>query len=432
MYRLSLRNPTSQSVTANFTQSTAFTPTLAVLNTLPLASGSQTVRLNRTTLATVNPASISMFNVLNPTKLYDVPSWSYNAAAIEFTTTLNAGKYGFKVWFVGYGWGNCGEITVTAATAYTAPSVQSSLLGGRITVQGSDISPDAVLKVGGFVGRVIEKRSTEAVFEIPPLIVPDVATQYPSVAQEQTIVPAAILSDGGSNSDAAFDYNHGSFYSSTNSVCFIGLDAGVGKVVKVTRIRYFPYYKWTIAANFIKGAVFEGSLDGTTYTQIATVDQTVHAGWNSIQLSAVAYYRFIRLKHTSTSGCKLSEFEVNGLVFNDLVVADYTDFTTNAQFWDGHNSYDFAGAIRYQSSVTPVVSSITPNKGTIYGGTTLIFDGVNFDVTATPSVLIDGVSCTVTVGSVTTTSFTCVTGARLTFPDKNSLSVTFGNNNALL
>lgn len=173
----------------------------------------------------------------------------------------------------------------------------------------------------------------------------------------------------------------------------------------MTRIRYFPYYKWTIAASFIKGAVFEGSLDGNTYTQIAIVDQTVHAGWNSIQVSAANNYRFIRLKHTSVSGCKLSELEINGLVYNDLVVADYTDFTTNAQFWDGQNSYDFTGAIHYLNSITPVVNSISPNNGTIYGGTTLIFTGLNFDTTITPDVIIDGVPCTVTALSITTTSF---------------------------
>lgn len=81
-YSISLKNPTGQSLTATFTQTTAFTPSLQVLNTLPLASGSQTVKLNRTTLGTVNPSSISIFNVLNPGHLDNVPSWSYNGTII--------------------------------------------------------------------------------------------------------------------------------------------------------------------------------------------------------------------------------------------------------------------------------------------------------------------------------------------------------------
>lgn len=336
-YSLSLNNPTNQTVSATFKQTTASTPTLQVLNTLPLASGSKLVRLNRTTLSSVTPASISIYNILNPANSINIPSLSYNGTVIEFTINLNAGKYGFKAWFVDYGWADSAQITVAATTAYTAPSVQTSLFGGKITVSGSDISPDAVLKVGGFVGKVIEKRATEADFQIPPLIVPDVVTQYPSLAQEQTVVPATIISDGGSNPKSAFDYVHASYYSSTSAVCYIGLDVGVSKLVQATRIRFFPYYKWTIAASYIKGAVFEGSLDGTAYTTIATVDQTVHAGWNSIQISGTTKYRFIRLKHTSTSGCMLSEFEVNGLIFNDLVVTDYNDYTANATFWDGQN-----------------------------------------------------------------------------------------------
>ena len=87
------------------------------------------------------------------------------------------------MWFVDYGWADSAQITVAATTAYTVTNVQTSLFGGKITVQGSDISPDAILRVGGFVGKVIEKRATEADFQIPPLIVPDVVTQYPSLAQ---------------------------------------------------------------------------------------------------------------------------------------------------------------------------------------------------------------------------------------------------------
>lgn len=121
------------------------------------------------------------------------------------------------------------------------------------------------------------------------------------------ITPTTILSDGGSSPSYAFDQYQASYYSSSNAVCYIGLDVGAGKLARITRIRYFPYYKWTIAANYIKGAVFEGSLDGTTYTQIALVDQTVHAGWNSILLATPVNYRYMRLRHTSASGCKLSE-----------------------------------------------------------------------------------------------------------------------------
>lgn len=214
-------------------------------------------------------------------------------------------------------------------------------------------------------------------------------------------------------------------------MCYIGFDVGAGNLARVTRIRYFPYYKWTIAAKYIKGAVFEGSLDGTTYTQIALVDQTVHAGWNSILLDTPVNYRYVRLRHTTASNCKLSELEINGYVLNDLTVSDVTDFTVDATLDNGYETFLFSSAVRYVATSTPTVTSINPNTGTIYGGTTVSFTGTNFNV-GTPSVIIDGVVCVVDSGSITSTTFNCVTGPRLSLSQENTFKVTFGGQNSRL
>lgn len=123
----------------------------------------------------------------------------------------------------------------------------------------------------------------------------------------------------------------------------------------------------------------------------------------------------MRLRHTSASGCKLSELEINGYVLNDLTVADITDFTIDATLDNGQQTFPFTSSVRYLSTSTPTVTNINPNTGTIYGGTTVTFTGTNFNV-GTPSVVIDGVTCVVDSGSVTATSFNCVTGSRLTLP----------------
>lgn len=80
----------------------------------------------------------------------------------------------------------------------------------------------------------------------------------------------------------------------------------MGKVANVTRIRYFPYYKWDVVARFITGARIEGSNDGVAYVKIGEVDQTAHAGWNTLQLTPTTSYRYIRLKHNNTSNCTIS------------------------------------------------------------------------------------------------------------------------------
>lgn len=236
----------------------------------------------------------------------------------------------------------------------------------------------------------------------------------------------------GANAGASFDGLQSSFYSSTAAVCYIGLDAGVGKVVNVRRIKYFPYYRWTIAANFIKGAIFEGSNDGTSYTTLGTVDQTVHAGWNSILVSTSTNYRYIRMKHTSTSGCKLSEFQIYGILYNDLTIADVTDFTTGLTFNDGFHSLPFAGVLSYKEVETPIVESVSPNTGTIYGGTLLNITGANFDI-GIPEVIIDGVECVLdNTTNVTSTSFACVTGERLFMPRVNSFVVNIGDQHSII
>lgn len=76
----------------------------------------------------------------------------------------------------------------------------------------------------------------------------------------------------------------------------------------MTRVRYFPNPSWNIAYQYIKGGKFQVSNDNSSWTTIATVDQTVHAGWNSFMIKNPNIYRYIRFVHDSTSKCKLAEF----------------------------------------------------------------------------------------------------------------------------
>ncbi len=100
---------------------------------------------------------------------------------------------------------------------------------------------------------------------------------------------------------------------------------------------------------------------------------------------------------------------MNGIILNNLNPSNINDFTTDAIFNDGYNTYTFTNAIRYLSTATPRVVLISPNKGTIYGGTIITFTGSNFDA-GTPNVVIDGITCNVNSSSLTSSYFTCMTG----------------------
>ena len=110
--------------------------------------------------------------------------------------------------------------------------------------------------------------------------------------------------------------------------------------MKINRVRFFPYNKWTRAADYIKGATIEVSNDDSMYNIISTVDQTVHAGWNSYMPdSSLSAYRYIRIKHDSNSQCKVAEFEVHGVIFNDAFVSDIASHPwTIVEFDDGFNT----------------------------------------------------------------------------------------------
>ena len=114
---------------------------------------------------------------------------------------------------------------------------------------------------------------------------------------------------------------------------------GEGRQSKIKKVKFFPSQDWTITSEYIQGAVIEGSTDGSFYTEIGTVDQTVHAGWNSIMPDISTHYRFIRMRHTNDSECMLAEFEVHGLLYPEGIIADINSFKpSNVTFTDGYNS----------------------------------------------------------------------------------------------
>jgi hypothetical protein len=179
-YLISLTTPLSQTITATFYQNLSSTPVLTLLTPSTFTSGTQTVQLSKS--SATNPTNISIYNTLNPSNLYPV-NWSYSGTTISLTYNFNAGAYGFKIWYDGIGWATCtAKLNIASSPArYTLATVNtiSSYAGGFIIVSGSDISQEAVIKIGGFTGNLVSKTSTNATFALPPLVTPSVVAMYP-------------------------------------------------------------------------------------------------------------------------------------------------------------------------------------------------------------------------------------------------------------
>jgi hypothetical protein len=157
------------------------------------------------------------------------------------------------------------------------------------------------------VGTLISKTSTNAIFNVPKLITPTTQGNF-SLATKSVLNLTGYTTFGDSiNSVFAFDGVHSSIYDSNSAVCNVGIDLGENSGVQLTRIRYFPNYKWQIASTYIQGGTFQVSNDKTTWTTLGTIDQTVHAGWNSIMITDKGVYRYVRFNHSIASKCNLAE-----------------------------------------------------------------------------------------------------------------------------
>ena len=144
------------------------------------------------------------------------------------------------------------------------------------------------------------------------------------------------------------------------------------------------------------------------WTNLATVDQTIHSGWNVLKSGDTTPFRYVRFHHNSSSMCNIAEFQIFGILYNDQTFT-LSSQQTNVIYDDGFNVETFNNSVEFRQDHTPIVTSISPKYGDIFGGYTLTLTGTNLNFD-TATVMIDGVACSVT--STTSTSIVCTVGAR--------------------
>ena len=156
------------------------------LNSLTASPGTPTsVSLTQTSLLSESPSQIYIYSILNPDRLIEINSndFTYASPDLSFSYSFRTGQYGFKVWFEGFGWAEVSsDITVAAASAFTASTTSCSYLGGQLTVSGAFIAHDAILKIGAFSGKIISSTDSTAIFEIPELLTTEVLAGYPTLS----------------------------------------------------------------------------------------------------------------------------------------------------------------------------------------------------------------------------------------------------------
>lgn len=212
----------------------------------------------------------------------------------------------------------------------TASSVQVSFGGGSnfdLPLAGAitnNIQNNEV-RVCGTRAKIALADQQTLTFKIPPFVNAETRSTYGLGASQVLNSAGIIISDSPINPGYAFDGNLKTYYSSNNSKCYIGLDFGSNVQANIDKIRYAPNPEWFSLTNYFDGAIFTGSNDNQTWTNISAIDpQFVHTGWNTwLNLGQTVAYRYVRFEQTGgLSQCELAELEVIGTIYSTTPFAE--------------------------------------------------------------------------------------------------------------
>jgi len=100
-----------------------------------------------------------------------------------------------------------------------------------------------------------------------------------------------------------------------DGACHIGIKFKEGHVALLSQVKWFlkDFNDNSIFADETK---LQGSNDGVTYTDIFTMDENVHEGWNYHKWEDPAdypRYRYYRFYGTKSGSCRINEIKATGV-----------------------------------------------------------------------------------------------------------------------
>jgi hypothetical protein len=200
--------------------------------------------------------------------------------------------------------------------------------------------------------------------------------------------------------------------SQVGGLCFVGVGFKAGHVAMMRQVKWFlgDIADKTVYEDITK---FQGSNDNSTWTDLFTMGDGTHEGWNyHVWENPADYpkYRFYRFSGNKTGSCIINEIKITGVETIDNSDANRA---CTAELVSGGTVQDLSsfGTINYKADKTSLLTAISPRYGPVTGGTTVTFSGTNFvtDISLY-TITLDGFDCP--VSAATTTSVTCVTAKR--------------------
>ena len=335
---------------------------------------------------------------------------------------LTAGRWSFLINFTDYGYAKITDtLEITPSAAPSAAAVSSSYAGGnRFVVTGGGLNSKSKLKIDGEEAELVGSTPTQLTYRIPGYASKLKQNKYNY--GKSKVAKGSPMADTPSKQTKAMDGKSETNYESTaTGDCWIGLDLGAKYKRSLFKIRYHINRKVIDPSLFI-GATFEGSNDNATYTPIASVGGKVHRGWNdwSLKHPLGTIYRYVRMRHNSTTACKISEIRFYDMTL--MEVSTSTSYKVDAEFFDGHHTTSWSQIVDYRNDSTPNITAVSPQTGSPKGGFNLTITGVNFGTTLSAVVVkADTIDCVPVF--VNNTRIVCTVGAKLAITPDTSFDV---------
>jgi hypothetical protein len=148
-----------------------------------------------------------------------------------------------------------------------------------------------------------------------------------------------------------FDGNNLNTYDESSSDCHVGMEFREGYVASLSKVKYI--LSDTAKDNFIDKLAFEASNDGTTYTNLFTVDYNVGSGWNTHEFASTALpkYKYYRFKGDGAKSCRMNEIQLYGV---ETIDDSATTFTCTPKLHVNSATTDLS-PVTYDGSITPLL-----------------------------------------------------------------------------
>ena len=255
---------------------------------------------------------------------------------------------------------------------------------------------------------------------------------------------------GAANENAPFDRSYQTSYtSSQHGECWAGLDSGPGRLMLLSKIRFFPVGYIQVPGEVyatpggaaMKGGWFEASnaTDGPWTVLAEVIDP--HQGWNWVDVDVGVPAQYVRYRGSSTSDCDLTHLDFIGVVAQSNTACPATVVTQAATDHPSRGpdataptgSFESAAGVTffYNEQATPIITSIAgPGSswyGSSLGGTTVTIVGERLPGDAlNANVVVNGRPCTDVTVSQDRSTIKCITSRRAGFVPP-SVSVTYNN-----